>query len=87
MEQKRGEGKEKFKKGSGKPESRGEYLKKGGAGTSLRTMYYWLRSDIAMIPEIHLSENVWMIVERNIQPVWFVGKEWSTNFVSNIKQT
>ena len=50
-------------------------------------MYYWLRSDIAMIPEIHLSENVWMIVERNIQPVWFAGKEWSTNFVSNIKQT
>ena len=38
-----------------------------------------------MIPENSLSENGWIIVEENIQPVWFAGKGSSPNFVSNIK--
>ena len=37
--------------------------------------YYWLRLDIAVIPETDLSENGWMIVEGNVQQVWFVGKD------------
>ena len=49
-------------------------------------LYYWLRSNIAVIPEIDLSENRWMTVEGNVQPVWFVGKELPPNFVSNINQ-
>ena len=49
-------------------------------------LYYWLRSDISLIPEIDLPENGWMIVKGNVQPVWFVGKGLTTNFVSNIKQ-
>ena len=40
-------------------------------------LYYWLQSDI--------PENTWMIIEGNVQPVWFVGKGLSPNFVSNIK--
>ena len=47
---------------------------------------YWLRSDIGSIPETDLSENGWVIVEGNFQPVWFVRKGSSPNFVSNIKQ-
>ena len=38
-------------------------------------LYYWLQSDIPVIPEIDLSENGWMIIEGNVQPVWFVGKD------------
>ena len=49
-------------------------------------LYYWLRSGIGVIPETDLSENGWMIVEGNVQPVWFVGKGSSLNFVSNIKR-
>ena len=30
-------------------------------------LYYWLQSDIALIPEIDLSENGWMIVNGNVQ--------------------
>ena len=37
-------------------------------------LYYWLRSDIAVIPEIDLSENGWIIVKGNVQPVSFVGR-------------
>ena len=48
--------------------------------------YYRLGSDITVIPEIDLSENVWMIVEGNVQPVWFVCKGSSPNFVSNSKR-
>ena len=49
-------------------------------------LYYWLRSDIAVILETDLSENGWMIVDQNFQPVWFVGKRLSPNFFSYIKQ-
>ena len=49
-------------------------------------LYYWLQSDIALIPEIDLSENGWMIVNGNVQSVWVVGKSSSSNFVSNIMQ-
>ena len=48
--------------------------------------YYWLQSDVALIPEIDLSENGWMIVNGNVQSVWVVGKGSSLNFVSNIMQ-
>ena len=48
--------------------------------------YYWLRSDIAVIPETDLSENGWMIVAGNFHPVWFVGKGLSPNLFTNIKQ-
>ena len=41
-------------------------------------LYYWLQSDIL--------ENAWMITGVNVQPVCFVGKGLSPNFVSNIKQ-
>ena len=49
-------------------------------------LYYWLQSDIALIQEIDLSENGWMIVNGNVQSVWVVGKSSSPNFVSNIMQ-
>ena len=49
-------------------------------------LYYWLQSDVALIPEIDLSENGWMIVNGNVQSVWVVGKSSSPNFVSNIMQ-
>ena len=49
-------------------------------------LYYWLQSDIVVIPEIDFSQNGWMIVEANVQPVLFVGKGSSPNFVSNIKR-
>ena len=48
-------------------------------------LYYWLRSDIVVIAETDLWENVWMIVKGNVQQVRFVGKSSSPNFVSNIK--
>ena len=44
------------------------------------------QSNIAVIPEIDLSENDRMILEGNVQPVWFVDKRSSPNFVSNINQ-
>ena len=49
-------------------------------------LYYWLQSDIAVIPEIDLPENGWMIVEGSVQPVRFVGKRPSPDFISNIEQ-
>ena len=48
--------------------------------------YYWLQSDMAMISETDLSENGWVIVGGNIQPVWFEDKGLSPNLFSNIKQ-
>ena len=41
---------------------------------------------MAVIPEIDLSENGWMISEGNVLSVWFVGKGLSTNFVFNINK-
>ena len=43
-------------------------------------------NQIFLIPEIYLLENGWMIVEGNVQPVWFVGKGLSPNLVSDIKR-
>lgn len=40
MEQKRGEGKQRFKKRRGQTGLRGGYLKRGWTETSLRTMFY-----------------------------------------------
>ena len=48
--------------------------------------YYWLQSDMAMIPETDLSENGWVILGGNVQPVWFVDKGLSPNLFCNIKQ-
>lgn len=49
-------------------------------------LYYWLQSDMAVIPEIDLSENSWMISAGNVLPVCFVGKGLSPNLVFNIKK-
>ena len=35
--------------------------------------------------EMNLSENGWMIIEENVQPVCFIGKGSSSDFVSNLK--